>query len=488
MAKQRFANQASTLLATTLTDDALSLTVRLGDGSLFPNPTAGDWFLLTIQGNSLEFEIVKVTARSGDVMTIERAQEGTLALEWPADTPAVLRQTAGWLETVHTQDTFDPDEKVSGPESAVNEHLTVFDGTSGKVVKDGGSTIAQVIAAAAAAAPQGDVVGPASSGDEQVPVFDGASGKAVKDSGMTVSDIVAAGAAAAPQGDVVGPASAVNERIAVFDGTSGELIKDGGKTIAEVIAEGGGAGDISGPVSSTNNAVAVWDGADGDTLKDSNVLVGDIVQGPASSTDDRVATFDGVTGKVIQDGGKTIAEIEAAAAAAAPQGDVVGPVSAVSGALALFDGTTGKALMDSGRVYVEGGTFTPTITFGDLSTGITYSAQVGHYSRIGNMVFFGIEIMMTNKGSATGAARFANLPFTSINQPSPGSAWVRVSNMASLSGSHIQAVIAANSTTSALIMALGSTDTTASGNLLTDANFTDTSILRASGFYFVPIL
>lgn len=41
------------------------------------------------------------------------------------------------------------------------------------------------------------------------------------------------------------------------------------------------------------------------------------VVGPASATDDRIATFDGATGKIIQDGGKTIAEVEAAAAASA---------------------------------------------------------------------------------------------------------------------------------------------------------------------------
>ncbi len=43
---------------------------------------------------------------------------------------------------------------------------------------------------------------------------------------------------------------------------------------------------------------------------------GDVV-GPASAVDNRVATFDSITGKLLQDGGKTIAEIEASAAATA---------------------------------------------------------------------------------------------------------------------------------------------------------------------------
>ena len=43
------------------------------------------------------------------------------------------------------------------------------------------------------------------------------------------------------------------------------------------------------------------------------------VVGPASATADRVAVYNGTTGKLIKDGGKTIAEIEAAAAATAEE-------------------------------------------------------------------------------------------------------------------------------------------------------------------------
>ncbi len=79
----------------------------------------------------------------------------------------------------------------------------------------------------------GDVVGPAGAVNNRVVAFDGVTGKLIKDSGSTVADIVAAGAAAAPQGDVVGPAGAVADRIAVYNGVTGKLVKDGGITIAD---------------------------------------------------------------------------------------------------------------------------------------------------------------------------------------------------------------------------------------------------------------
>src|SRR5579859_5311212 len=56
--------------------------------------------------------------------------------------------------------------------------------------------------------------------------------------------------------------------------------------------------------------------------------------------------------------------------------------------------------------------FTPVLNFGGGSTGITYSSQVGAYVKIGAMVFFNAEIVLTNKGSSTGIANLASLPFT----------------------------------------------------------------------------
>lgn len=102
---------------------------------------------------------------------------------------------------------------VVGPASAVANHLAVFNGTSGKLLKDGG----------APGVGAGDVVGPASAVNNHLTVFDGTTGKLVKDGGAPAT------------GDVVGPGAAVDNHLAVFDGTTGKLVKDGG-------APGAGAG------------------------------------------------------------------------------------------------------------------------------------------------------------------------------------------------------------------------------------------------------
>lgn len=77
-------NNGVSKLASSLTTGATTLSVTTGEGSRYPAPTGGDWFPVTILKSSGAFEIVRCTARSGDVLTIVRAQEGTAAQSFSA--------------------------------------------------------------------------------------------------------------------------------------------------------------------------------------------------------------------------------------------------------------------------------------------------------------------------------------------------------------------------------------------------------------------
>ena len=63
----------------------------------------------------------------------------------------------------------------------------------------------------------------------------------------------------------------------------------------------------------------------------------------------------------------------------------------------------------------EEGSWTPSITLGGGSTGMTYSRQEGHYTKIGRQVFAQFRITLTAKGSSTGQLRINGLPFTSAD-------------------------------------------------------------------------
>ena len=77
----KFSNNASANIIQDLTSTATSVSVTVGKGDLFPSLTEGDYFYATLAGNN-GLEIVKVTNRVNDTMTIVRAQDDTTALSF----------------------------------------------------------------------------------------------------------------------------------------------------------------------------------------------------------------------------------------------------------------------------------------------------------------------------------------------------------------------------------------------------------------------
>ena len=74
------------------TDTAIVL--QSGYGASFPTLTSGDYFYATISPTSGASEIVKVVARTGDLLTVVRAQEGTPAMSFAAGSRVEQRVTA----------------------------------------------------------------------------------------------------------------------------------------------------------------------------------------------------------------------------------------------------------------------------------------------------------------------------------------------------------------------------------------------------------
>lgn len=97
-----FANNDISTLASSIGSGATSLTLFSGSGTRFPNPGSNEVFALTLISatNPATMEIVWCTARSGDVCTITRAQEGTTALAWTAGDLVQNLLTAGMMKLI----------------------------------------------------------------------------------------------------------------------------------------------------------------------------------------------------------------------------------------------------------------------------------------------------------------------------------------------------------------------------------------------------
>lgn len=94
MAEALYTNNAVTTLNGAITDAATSITVT--DGSVFPNPTGGDYFYLTLS-DGMSTEIVKVTARATHVLTVVRGVDGTSGTAFADGDDAQLRLAAAGI-------------------------------------------------------------------------------------------------------------------------------------------------------------------------------------------------------------------------------------------------------------------------------------------------------------------------------------------------------------------------------------------------------
>lgn len=105
MATFTAANNAHTTLAGPVASTATSITLAAGTGALFPAPTGSQIFTLTLssQLNQSTREIVYCTARSGDVCTVTRGQEGTAPLTFNSGDFVDNDLTAGTLQSFVSQ-------------------------------------------------------------------------------------------------------------------------------------------------------------------------------------------------------------------------------------------------------------------------------------------------------------------------------------------------------------------------------------------------
>ena len=92
-----FTNNASAPLASSISSSATAIVVTTGQGALFPALSGSDYFYATLTNSSNQLEIVKVTARSSDTMTVVRGQEGTTARAYVATDKIEVRVTAAGL-------------------------------------------------------------------------------------------------------------------------------------------------------------------------------------------------------------------------------------------------------------------------------------------------------------------------------------------------------------------------------------------------------
>ncbi len=133
--------------------------------------------------------------------------------------------------------------------------------------------------------------------------------------------------------------------------------------------------------------------------------------------------------------------------------------------------------------YFNTGTFTPSLTFGGASVGMTFSNRDGVWLRIGNAVLVRASFVLSAKGASAGNAAVTALPFTVSVAASAALVGATFEALGTTMTAGVQSIKGAafcQSTTVGLYKG-----TTGGDTQMTDADFTNTSAVGFSGLYFV---
>lgn len=151
----------------------------------------------------------------------------------------------------------------------------------------------------------------------------------------------------------------------------------------------------------------------------------------------------------------------------------LGSTNTTSSLTLNFGGSVGSAL----STYISSGSFTPGVSFGGGTTGITYSAQNGTYTRIGSIIVFELLVILTSKGSSTGNAAITGLPVAIAGSPGIMLFSCLPSNI-----TYVGSLVAVGNSTSIQLQAPVSASTP---TIISNVGFANNSNVYISGAYLV---
>ena len=126
-----FKNNATATIAATITNTDTTIVLSAGLGNSFPSPIGGNYFYGTLFDNIGNYEIVKVTARVTDTLTVVRAQDSTNPLPFNAGSGFAMRPVAAIFDNFVQ---LDGSQTISGSKtfsSAINAPAGVIGNLTG---------------------------------------------------------------------------------------------------------------------------------------------------------------------------------------------------------------------------------------------------------------------------------------------------------------------------------------------------------------------
>jgi hypothetical protein len=147
-----------------------------------------------------------------------------------------------------------------------------------------------------------------------------------------------------------------------------------------------------------------------------------------------------------------------------------------------FSASAGGGASSSLLDDYEEGTWTPGVSFGGASAGVTFSASnSGRYTKIGRSVTVIGLLELTNKGSSTGDALITGLPFT-VASGEPNYGGVAIGYVSSMTFADVPFGRTSAGSTN---LALSETTNAGVATTITNSDFANNAALRFTCTYFV---
>jgi len=126
--------------------------------------------------------------------------------------------------------------------------------------------------------------------------------------------------------------------------------------------------------------------------------------------------------------------------------------------------------------------FTPAITIGGSTTGITYTGQVAYYYQIGSIVYFNLHVVLSSKGAQVGNVKVTGFPTATGTHGTNNNVSVPILQNCTLTASYTGLVFQFdNSAASGTLYQNSPTLTLAN---LTNTQISNTFEFAMNGFYF----
>jgi hypothetical protein len=129
----------------------------------------------------------------------------------------------------------------------------------------------------------------------------------------------------------------------------------------------------------------------------------------------------------------------------------------------------------------EEGSWTPIVTFGGGTTGQTYAANQGSYTKIGRQVSVTCYVEFSNKGTSTGASVLTGLPFTIAS----GTAFFGAPSVGDVRNVTFVNVLGFYSNQGQTTITMGQTSNLGAFSVLNESNFANNSEFILTLTYFV---